>query len=61
MITLLLALILAALIVSFLVVALRRHVPPVIIRGPRTRLYMWRVHVKGMPRGFKVREVPWNV
>jgi len=27
---------------------------------PLTRLYMWRVHVKGMPRGFKIREVPWD-
>lgn len=28
---------------------------------PPTRLYMWRVHVKGMPRGFKIREVPWDL
>ncbi len=24
-----------------------------------TRLYIWRSHRKGMPRHFKVREVPW--
>lgn len=56
-----LVLVVKAVIVFFLWRAFWRHVPPAPQQGNAlTRLYIWRVHVKGMPRGFKVREVPWT-
>lgn len=58
----LMALVVKAVVVFFLWHAFWRHAPPAPQQGNAlTRPYIWRVHVKGMPRGFKVREVPWTV